>query len=89
MTRMVSITTPRCTRIHMRSCHMAQRGRAQDWPPGDTRHRTQLAIDAARLGFRPCRRCRPFPNPDPALMPGYERPVGITLGRAEAQIGVV
>lgn len=62
--------------IHRRECYAARRtgSTAVDFPQGDDRTDAQLAIDAAKLGFRPCRQCRPFPMPDPALMPGYERP---------------
>lgn len=90
MTRLVSLINNRgITMIHRRACHMAQRGRATEWPHGDQRTGTQLAIDSARLGFRPCRRCRPFPQPDPTRMPGYVRPTAvIATGRVEAQGGV-
>lgn len=74
-TRMVCVVSDRgVRRIHMRACHMAQRGGAQDWPHGEQRSGEQLAIDAARMGVRPCRMCRPFPKPDPRGMPDYRPP---------------
>jgi hypothetical protein len=88
-TRMVRIINDRgIHRIHMRACHMAQRGGAQDWPHGNGRSGRQLAIDAARLGFRPCRVCRPFPKPDPEQLPGYVRPgrVVVECGRVLGEV---
>lgn len=55
------VRTVRGTVVHRRECMMAQRGGAEPWLWAENVRPSVLAKMAPMYGWRPCRRCNPFP----------------------------